>query len=107
MSDDDPTIAVIDNADADRYEIRLDGAPAGLAQYVRRNGRTYFVHTEIDPAFEGRGLGGKLVKAALDAERDARRPIVPLCPFVKAYVERHPEYEELVDGRIVAAIDSE
>ncbi|WP_117000634.1 GNAT family N-acetyltransferase [Desertimonas flava] len=102
---DDATITVGENADADRYEIHVDGALGGFAQYVRRNGRTYFVHTEIDPAFGGRGLGGQLVKAALDSERAAERPIVPLCPFVKAFVERHPAYQDLVDGRIVAAID--
>ncbi len=104
---DDATITVSENADADRYEIHVDGTLGGFAQYVRRNGRTYFVHTEIDPAFGGRGLGGQLVKAALDSERAAERPIVPLCPFVKAFVERHPEYQDLVDGRIVAAIDEE
>lgn len=104
---DDATITVTENADADRYEIHVDGALGGFAQYVRRNGRTYFVHTEIDPAFGGRGLGGALVKSALDSERAASRPIVPLCPFVKTYVERHPEYEDLVAGEIVSAMDAE
>lgn len=103
--DDTVSTAVTDNGDRERYEISVDGAAAGFAQYVRRGGRTLFVHTEIDPAFEGRGLGGQLVRAALDAEREAARPIVPLCPFVARYVERHPEYDDLVDHDLWHQID--
>lgn len=101
----EPAVTVVENADRERYEITVDGTLAGFAQYVRRGGRTLFVHTEIDPAFEGQGLGGKLVKAALDGERAAERPIVPLCPFVRRYVDRHPEYADLVDTELLHRID--
>ncbi|MFV0308581.1 MAG: GNAT family N-acetyltransferase [Desertimonas sp.] len=105
MADSAHDIAVGDIAERERYEVTLDGQLAGFAQYVRRGGRTLFVHTEIDPAFEGHGLGSALVGHALDAEREAHRKIVPLCPFVRAYVDRHPEYMDLVDHDILHRID--
>jgi predicted GNAT family acetyltransferase len=54
------------------------------------------VHTEIDPRFEGRGLGGKLVSAALDEARADGQIVLPFCPFVNGYIERHPQYADLV-----------
>ena len=101
----EPVVTVTENADRERYEITVDSVLAGFAQYVRRGGRTLFVHTEIDAAFEGQGLGGRLVQSALDAERDARRQIVPLCRFVRRYVDRHPEYADLVDTELLDRID--
>src|SRR6266508_6373406 len=89
---------VTDNPAASRYEVRDGDQLAGFARYVRRGGRTFFVHTEIDPSFGGQGLGTALVRAALDAERAAGTPIVPLCPFVRGYVERHSEYNDIVDA---------
>ena len=82
---------------ASRVEIRVDEQLAGFAEYADRDGRRIFVHTEIDPAFEGQGLGGKLAKGALDDAQALGLPIVPLCPFIASYVERHPEYQPLVD----------
>jgi predicted GNAT family acetyltransferase len=101
----DPAVVVVENPDRERYEITVDGELAGYAQYVRRGGRTLFVHTEVDRAFEGRGLGSQLAEFALDAERTAQRPIVPLCPFIRSYVERHPEYAGLVDTDLLHRID--
>ena len=96
MADSDLVATVIENEERERYEVTVDGALAGFAQYERRDGRTVFNHTEIDPEFEGKGLGGQLVKFALDSEREAGRSIVPLCPFVRRYLERHPEFDDLV-----------
>ena len=96
---------VRDAPDAHRYEIAVDGEVAGFAVYQRRGGRTYFVHTEIDPRFEGRGLGSTLAKAALDAERTRGEPIIPLCPFIRRYIDHHPEYADLVDADLLARID--
>jgi predicted GNAT family acetyltransferase len=101
----DPVVEVHDVPERERYEVTLDRDRAGFAQYVRRGGRTIFVHTEIDPAFEGHGLGSALARGALDAERDAAHPIVPLCPFIRAYVDRHPEYLDLVDRELLRRID--
>ena len=68
--------------DQDRFEIRVDGVEAGHAEYVRKGDLVIFTHTEIDDAFEGRGLGSKLARGALDAVRATGDPIVPLCPFI-------------------------
>jgi predicted GNAT family acetyltransferase len=103
---DEMLVSVTDNPEAHRYEVRTGDNLAGFARYVRRGGRTYFVHTEVDPAFEGQGLGSALVRGALDAERGRGEPIVPLCPFVRAYVDRHPEDADLVDGEMLASIDN-
>ncbi len=101
------TTSVRDERDASRYEITADGQLAGFARYVRRGGRTWFVHTEIDPAFEGQGLGSVLAAGALDAERAAGTPIVPLCPFIRHYLDRHPEYADLVDRELLARVDGD
>jgi uncharacterized protein len=98
---------VQDSPDEDRYVITVDGRTAGFARYVRRGGRTILVHTEVDPDFEGQGLGSALAAGALDAERSAGRPVVPLCPFIAAYIDRHPDYAELVDEELLARIDGD
>ena len=95
---------VRDDPDESRFEIWLDGELVGFARYVRRGGRVYFVHTEIDPATRGR-LGSALAKGALDAERALGEPVVPLCPFIRTYIDRHPEYVDLVDHDMLARID--
>jgi predicted GNAT family acetyltransferase len=80
-----------------RFEVFVGDTRAGLAAYRDEPGRRVFTHTEVDPAFEGRGLGGRLVAFALDATRAQGLSVAPLCPFVAAYIARHPEYGELVD----------
>jgi len=79
-----------------RYELRLGGRVIGHLAYHRRNGRIAYTHTEVSPACEGRGFGSKLVQAALeDARRDGLE-VAPLCPFVRWFIGRHPEYAQLV-----------
>jgi len=89
-------IEVTDNPDESRYEIRVDGEPAGFSQYRQRPGGLAFVHTEIDDRFEGQGLGGRLVSFALDDARKRGLAVLPFCLFVKGYIERHPEHLDLV-----------
>ncbi len=96
-----------DNAELNRYEVFVDGTMVGFARYVRRGGRAYFVHTEIDPRHEGSGLGSSLARAALDAQRDRDELVVPLCPFIRGYIERHPEYADVVDEAMLATIDGD
>lgn len=87
---------VRDNPDEKRYDIRVDGQLAGFAQYRARPGLLAFIHTEIDPAFEGQGLGGKLIRFALEDARARELAVLPFCPFVNGYIRRHPEFVELV-----------
>ena len=78
-----------------RYELEVDGALA-IAAYRLRDGRITFTHTEVPDALEGRGIGSRLVKAALDDARARGLKVVPACPFVKRYIEKHPEFQDLL-----------
>ncbi|CAN5403149.1 GNAT family N-acetyltransferase [soil metagenome] len=92
---------VRDNTEESQFEILVDDVVAGYAVYRRRPGRIFFVHTVVDPAFEGQGLGSQLVVAALDAVRAECLKVVPLCPFFAAYIDGHPQYQDLVDDRMM------
>ncbi|HZC99368.1 MAG TPA: GNAT family N-acetyltransferase [Actinomycetes bacterium] len=87
---------VVNNPDQHRYEIHVDGTLAGIAQYRRQSGVVTFTHTEVDPAYEGQGLGSVLARCALDELRGSGEQIVPLCPFIAGYLRRHPQYLDLV-----------
>jgi predicted GNAT family acetyltransferase len=92
----DREVRVIDNPQESRYEL-WDGATlVGFIAYRVEPGTFELVHTEVDPAFRGRGLGSRLVAEALDDLRVRGAKLVPLCPFVTAFIRRHPEYSELV-----------
>jgi uncharacterized protein len=79
-----------------RFEILVDGKRAGFSQYRRQPGEIAFTHTEIDPEFEGKGLGGTLVAEALARARAEGIAVLPYCPFVRDYIERHPNQLDLV-----------
>lgn len=87
---------VVDNPAAGRFDITVAGEPAGHAAYQRDGDTIEFTHTEIDPKFEGRGLGSRLVREALEAARASGLAVLPYCPFVRGYIQRHPEYVDLV-----------
>lgn len=95
-------VSVTDNTDAARFEVRVDGALAGFADYrLREHGTVVAVmHTEIDDAFAGEGLAKQLAVAVLDGLRADGRSLLPFCPFFRGYVAKHPEYADLVpEGR--------
>jgi predicted GNAT family acetyltransferase len=93
-------ITVTDNAGEKRYEIRSDGELAGFLQYRLRPASIELVHTEIDEEFEGRGLGSRLISFALDDAREKGLAVLPFCPFVNDYMQRHRQYVDLVpEGR--------
>jgi len=87
---------ITDNPGERRYEARVDGQLAGFAEYRIAGGRVIFFHTEVDPAFEGHGVGARLAAGALDDVRARGLRMTPRCPFIAAFVRRHPEYEDLV-----------
>ena len=94
---DDTTVTVTDNSEEQRFEAHVDGELAGFAEYRLREGVIVFTHTEVDDAFEGRGVGTQLARQALDAVREAgERRVVPRCPFIKAWIDRHPDYRSLL-----------
>jgi predicted GNAT family acetyltransferase len=90
------TNSPVNNESAEQWELTVDGHQAFIA-YERTGDRIVYLHTEVPPELEGRGVASTLAKAALDDARARHQTIVPLCPFVSSYIKRHPEYEELID----------
>jgi predicted GNAT family acetyltransferase len=89
-------IEVADAPERDRYELSIDGNLAGFTAYRTRPGLIAFIHTEIDAALQGRGLGDRLIRFALEDARARDLTVLPFCPFVKAFIERHREFDALV-----------
>ncbi len=86
---------VRDNPEKHRFELVVDGYTA-LAEYRLSPGVVTFTHTEVPKELGGRGIGSKLAKGALDQARVRGLKVVPLCPFIKAWIEKHPEYRDLL-----------
>ena len=81
-----------------RYEVRVDGALAGSAYFDLSDDLISFTHTEVDDAYEGKGVGSALARGALDDVRaDGRRKVLPRCAFIAGWIARHPDYQDLVD----------
>ena len=90
-------VEVRNNPTGYRYEVLADGQLAGYTQYVLRPGRIAFVHTEVYESYEGLGLGSRLARAALDDARARGLLVMPFCPFIAGFIERHlDEYRDLV-----------
>ena len=83
--------------ESDRFSISVDGQQVGFTEYVDRDGRRIFPHTEVLDEFGGRGLGTIVIGEALQATRDAGLRIVAICPMVAGYVKKHRELDDLVD----------
>jgi predicted GNAT family acetyltransferase len=96
MTDEPTKTEVVDNELEDRFELFHGDRLAGFASYRRRAEGTVFVHTVIEPEFEGKGLGSVLARHALDATVARGEEIIPVCPFISAYLRKHPEYDEHV-----------
>lgn len=91
---------VTDVPEKSRFEITADGELAGFAEYFRsqhgHQDELAFIHTEVDPRFEGHGLGSQLARAALDSARERNLKVLPYCPFIRAWIGKHPDYIELI-----------
>lgn len=89
------TPVVLDNREASRYEATVDGEAAFLT-YERRKSSIVLVHTDVPRSLRGLGLGGILARHALDAARAEENRVIVQCPFVQAWLRRHPEYSDIV-----------
>ena len=86
---------VINNPAHHRYELAVDGHLAAT-YYSIADGVITFIHTEVPPELGGKGIGSKLIKGALDKVRTDSLKVIAQCPFVKAYIEKHPAYQDLL-----------
>jgi len=87
---------VRNNPELNRYELRIEGELEGFVTYRERPGLIALVHTEIDKRLEGQGFAGQLVSGALDDARGRELHVLPFCPFANSYIQRHPQYTDLV-----------
>ena len=91
-------VEVTNNEAEKRYEARVDGELAGSAFYDTADDLIVFTHTEVDESYEGHGVGSALARFALDDVRaDGRRRVIARCPFIKGWIDRHPDYKDLLD----------
>jgi uncharacterized protein len=93
-------VSVRDHPEEHRFEAYVDGRLAGFSAYEVSDSVITFTHTEVDDAFEGHGVGSTLVRAALDQVRaGSTRRVRPRCPFVRAWIDEHPDYQDLLRKR--------
>ena len=97
MSNDNakPDINIIHNESAKRFETSIDGH-VGYISYQKRDDKLVYDHTIVPQELGGRGVGSSLVKYALNYARDNGKKVVPQCSFVASYIEKHPEYQDLL-----------
>jgi predicted GNAT family acetyltransferase len=97
MNPDVAQYSVVDAPGQERFEIRVGDEVAGFTEYKRRDGLIAFMHTEVAPEHEGKGVASRLISGALDAAREGDLAVLPFCPFVQGYIAKHPgEYLDLV-----------
>ncbi len=90
-----PGLTVEHNSQAGRFEVKKDGHLSVL-EYQLAEGKIIFTHTGVPEALGGQGLGSRLAVAGLDYARAQGLKVVPQCPFIAGYIQKHPEYQELV-----------
>ena len=88
---------VVQDVPMNRFELLVDGVQAGISDYVMDDEKIVFVHTEIDPAFRGQGLGDEIARGALNLVRaESNRRVVARCPFISKWISEHAEYQDLL-----------
>ncbi|MFC3963135.1 GNAT family N-acetyltransferase [Nocardia jiangsuensis] len=93
------SVEVVREDDKQRYTIRYEGEQAGFAKYEERGDETVFTHTEIDDKFGGKGLGKALAQFAVEDTIARNRTIRPICPFIKAFLDKNEQYDAHVIGK--------
>lgn len=93
-----PTVQVVERPEDNRFEAHVDGEVAGVIAYEERAGRVIALHTEVEDRYKGKGVGSRLVSGMVDLLRQDGRALQPVCPFVSAWLERHPDRADVVDG---------
>ena len=96
MSDANREITVRLDSEQSRYVAEVDGEQAGVCQFRDEDGVWTITHTVVDEAFEGMGIGSKLARAALDGAREHGKKVVAQCTFVKAYVRKHDDWNDIL-----------
>jgi uncharacterized protein len=86
---------IVNNKEHHRYELAVDGHIAAT-YYEIADGVITFIHTEVPPELGGKGIGSKLIKGALDQVRAEGLKVIAQCPFVKAYIDKHADYADLL-----------
>ena len=97
MTDDTPDTSITDVPSRQRFEARTaDGDVVGFSAYRRTGDVVVFTHTEVDDAYEGSGVGSQLARVALDQVRSEGLQVDPQCPYIRAWIERHEDFQDLV-----------
>ncbi|MFF5030482.1 GNAT family N-acetyltransferase [Nocardia salmonicida] len=98
----DPQRRVVRNVEKNRYDVFFDDELAGFTEYIERDNDTDFIHTEIDDAFAGKGLGGVLARQAVEDVIARGRTVTAHCSFIRGWLDKHPEYDAHVVGKGIA-----
>lgn len=89
-------VTVVHNAAASRFEAMLGGEQVGLIDYSTHGNTVDLVHTEVDPRHQGKGIAGELVRGALAVIRVEKMTVVPSCPYIATWLDRHPDEQDLL-----------
>jgi predicted GNAT family acetyltransferase len=92
----EPGLTIVDRPEGQRYEALLDGEMAGFLEYRLAGTRRILLHTEVPPAFEGRGIGAAMARHVVDEARALGSRVTAKCPFIRAWLARHPEYTDVI-----------
>jgi predicted GNAT family acetyltransferase len=93
----EPELTVVNDERRGRYQVKQGDRPIAFSEYELEPGRIVFTHTVVRPEYEGKGIGSRLARFAIQDAQARGLRITPVCPFVRSYLRRHPEYEPIVD----------
>lgn len=101
-------VTIVDEPEHHRVEARADGGVlAGFSEYRVHDGSFVFFHTEVEKKFEGQGIGSQIAAGVIEFVRDRGKPITPECPFIRAYMRKHPETHDVLTSGLSLEPDPE